>query len=170
MSIFEPTNITKETQEKFFGKGPWLEEPDFLEFEHKGVKCRIIRVLGYEGFNLDHLFGGYLCGYVEIPESHPLYQTKYKDWDKLRVHGGLTFHKVLDEKTHLIGFDCSHSGDVVPSLGDIMKKHREKMESILGKSVFIPDPTYKTWDFVVGETKSLAEQVKNLEVESNSRV
>lgn len=42
--------------------GPWTDEPDEETFEHEGMTCRIVRARS-----------GHLCGYVQIPDGHPLH-------------------------------------------------------------------------------------------------
>jgi len=63
----------------------WETEPDQEEFVHAELPCLILR--GPMKF---------LCGYVGVPPSHPMYQKEYNDIDVV-VHGGLTF-------SHLGGF------------------------------------------------------------------
>ncbi len=50
-------------------QGPWTDEPDEETFEHAGLACRIIR----------RSRSGHLCGYVRVPEAHPLYGKEYSD-------------------------------------------------------------------------------------------
>lgn len=49
------------------------------------------------------------CGYVKLPENHPLYEvnyTEYPDNVSLQVHGGVTFSgKLLDMDGWFVGFD-----------------------------------------------------------------
>lgn len=55
------------SRESKCGPGPWNDEPDTEDFEHAGLACRIIRADST----------GALCGYVRIPEGHPLYGVEY---------------------------------------------------------------------------------------------
>lgn len=64
------------------------QEGNEKEFEYKGYKCRILRI--------EPETMGHLCGYIEIPFEHELYQEEYDDIEKhydwnLPAHGGLTF-------------------------------------------------------------------------------
>lgn len=72
---------------------------------------------------------GSLCGYVEVPESHPWFGHDQGDDDvtELDVHGGITYAGpgpplVGDEWADgpppdwWFGFDCAHLGDYVPRL------------------------------------------------------
>lgn len=50
-----------------WGPGPWQDEPDRLDFEHAGFACIVLRVRE----------SGHLCGYVGVPNGHPLYGVAY---------------------------------------------------------------------------------------------
>ena len=82
-----------------WGPGPWQDEPDKAQWvdEDTGMDCLLVRNRS-----------GALCGYVAVPEGHPLYRVGYNDctkgdecdedgcWDHspdgmVEVHGGLTF-------------------------------------------------------------------------------
>jgi len=72
----------------------------------------------YKGFNFVIVsYGTHPCAYVEIPKSHPLYETDY-DCIDIDCHGGLTFDGDLlfvDDslKGWYIGWDYAHPGDYV---------------------------------------------------------
>lgn len=59
-----------ELDKKAWGDGPWVDEPDKVQFydEETGFTCLIVR---------NH--GGALCGYVGVPQTHPLYRKNYSD-------------------------------------------------------------------------------------------
>ncbi len=67
-----------------WGPGPWQTEPDKRQWVDAatGLPCMMIR--GHMGF---------WCGYVGVPEGHPLYGDGYDAaYDKgATAHGGLTF-------------------------------------------------------------------------------
>ena len=48
-------------------------EGDKKEFEYRGFRCLVKR----------HLHLGHLCGYVEIPENHHLYEMDYDEIEKM---------------------------------------------------------------------------------------
>jgi hypothetical protein len=48
---------------------PWETEVIPEPWESNGFLCRIIR----------HPRGGHLCGYVRVPEGHPLFKVEYSD-------------------------------------------------------------------------------------------
>lgn len=55
---------------KAWGHGPWQDEPDKISWvdEATGLDCLIVR---------NH--GGALCGYVGVPETHPLFGLGYNE-------------------------------------------------------------------------------------------
>lgn len=79
-------------------------------WEHAGMTC-VLR----------HGYLGILCGYVALPEGHPLHGVKYQDMDEWPdVHGGVTWTGELigcSELGWLIGFDMGHDGDFECDLG-----------------------------------------------------
>lgn len=79
------------------------------EWEHAGLRC-VLR----------HGFLGVPCGYVLVPEGHPLFRRNYFDierefGDRPYVHGGLTFSDWLpelgEEAGWALGFDMGHCFD-----------------------------------------------------------
>lgn len=114
---------------------------------------------------------GHLCGYVDIPATHPLFGIDYRNniFDmiigNLEVHGGITFTGRLEnfynnkelpdylDELHdwLIGFDCNHAEDYAP-----FRPYDESM-------VIEFDREYRTMGYVVDECRKLAKQLKKLE-------
>lgn len=166
------TPLDKELKLRWWGPGEWVDEPDFVNFNHLGINCMIRRIYCKEGTEeRPHVFGGHLCGYVELPSNLIL------DWDesneKFDIHGGITFCETEQGKTW-IGFDCAHAGDIVPSMkiaeelmGEISPTYngisdiQQELQARFPNSIAWND-SYKTFDFVLSEVKSLAEQVKAL--------
>ena len=164
---------TKEDKEKHLGKGPWVDEPDEVSFEHADMQCLITRVILREPVPGEVWFGGHLCGYVIIPEYHPLFGCKWgcNDLDDFDVHGGITYSDFFSEEGFMIGFDCGHSRDVVPSMESI----REEINFTLKKdhpNAFEGHPnleklfqrTYRDIPCVIQECKKLAEQVSTFKL------
>lgn len=124
---------------------------------------------------------GAWCGYVALPPSRllkrlvkygrmqlplrerkPVFSTRVMrrvpyDHRLLRgieVHGGLTFFGKLyslkggrgDRRT-VLGFDCAHASDFIPGYGSRIEQ---------------PFAAYRTKEFVINETKRLAEQIRAL--------
>jgi len=117
-----------------WGEGPWLSEPDKLQWQDgaTGLPCLAVR----------NSFGAW-CGYAGVYASHPLFEKSYDDvyaWEadqdvSIAVHGGLTFsdhcmsesedgrpvvcHAVdsgEDDNVWWLGFDCMHYGDYAPGM------------------------------------------------------
>ena len=129
----------------------WKDEPNILDFEYKGYKCRILR-------NQSNC----LCGYVGVKDSSKFY---YQDYDDcyINVHGGLTYsdshcpmNHENDQYMYLglwwLGFDCAHAGDLIPS---IMRAYSDVGD------------TYKDIGFVRGEIENMVDQIIEEENEDN---
>lgn len=115
----------------------WEAEPDYKEFKYKGYQCEIKRI---------EMFG-YLCGYVHIPLSHPVYGKKYHDID-IECHGGLTYSNIdYQTKDMVIGFDCAHYMDIVPYYYD----HHNSLVWIGAK--------YRNMKYLEIECKSIVNQL-----------
>lgn len=136
-------------------QGEWDNEPDEDSWvdEKTGLQCAIVRN-----------YSGALCGYVGMPNSSPHHGTRYdsieidgKDWGP-DVHGGLTYSSEggksflreampdLTEDLWWLGFDCSHSGDVMPGMSEL-------------HSVVFGHASYKNLEYVKSEVASLAQQL-----------
>ncbi len=150
--------ISSDEKIVLWGHGEWVEEPDFVEFEHENIQCKILRACT-----------GVLNGYVRIPHNHPYYQKKYEEMD-IECHGGLTFGECSDE--HWIGFDCAHGFDLIPSHENLFKNNpaliesRKIMEELKEKFNLKNSPifqqTYKSVAFCINQCKSIAEQLNEL--------
>ena len=164
-SPIEQNLFTKEKKREWWGEGEWVNEIDYMSFCHEGIHCEIKRIMAFE--QSGHAFGGHWCGYCMIPKDHPDYDSKEDDFDlDYQVHGGITSNGHRADE-HWIGFDCAHSGDLMPSLVSFKKKYPSPFD--IDKKFQIPEkfkehsifnPTYKNLSFVLEETKSLAEQIK----------
>lgn len=143
-----------------WGPGPWVDEPDRLEFTAHGFPCLCVR-------------GplGAWCGYVAVPPGHQChgldYDAVYEVAPELRVHGGLTYANACagtvchvpepgePDDVHWLGFDMAHSGDYVPCMGRI----RDSM----GKAFHCqPWETYRDLHYAVEEVHSLAQQLAEM--------
>jgi hypothetical protein len=140
-------------------KGPWDGEPDREEFIFLGLPCIAVR----------NKLGAW-CGYVGIPNNHPLRDKSYNQlYDMevdINIHGGLTFsdygtfpmnHSQLEHKaTWYYGFDCAHSGDLVPSMLALNVKFGIP-------TGFSFHESYCTFDYCKSQIKSLARQLRELQ-------
>jgi hypothetical protein len=98
---------------------------------------------------------GHRCGYVGVPEGHPMYGKHY-DEVNVYVHGGLTFSHDEDG-LWWFGYDCAHSDDA---------KDPELMSDEY-KKVFMDWPRFnegaiRTLEFCVAECESLAKQLEEM--------
>jgi hypothetical protein len=154
-----------------WGDGPWLDEPDKVQWpdEATGLPCMVKRGPG-----------GNWCGYVGVAEGHPLYKKGYTySWDdevegptvnQLEVHGGVTYTDLCaehepGEEGHAIchvpgpndpdpvwwiGFDCGHAWDLSPE--------RTARYAKLGIAPFA-DEVYRDIYYVKAQTVNLAKQL-----------
>ena len=158
-----------------------LNERHFYLFKHAGLHCAISRMPRT----------GCLNGYAAVPEGHHLYGVEYsgevvmKDIKELQfngnyigllctdpvkaqagiiqmnmainVHYGLTYSRDhlyniepdLLGKLWWFGFDTAHSGDLQPIQDEISRKYPHHND------------TYKDFEFVETQVKSLAEQLSS---------
>lgn len=100
------------------GVGPWVDEPDRVEWKSAGgLPCLIVR----------NAACGHLCGYVAVPPGHPMHGRGTDDERlDLDVHGGITYAAACrGDVCHVpapgepddvwwIGFDAAHAGDAIP--------------------------------------------------------
>jgi hypothetical protein len=145
----------------FLGYGEWMDEPDEVNFEYKGFLCQIRRQIAKESVIFgEAYFGGYLTGYVYIPQTHPLYK---KSCSEINCWGGITFsdQNQWQPEYWKIGFDCAHSQDLIPTS---LKRESESKKYMF---IYIPErylfkKTYKNMSFCVKQCKLIAKQLYNL--------
>jgi hypothetical protein len=136
-----------------WGEGPWVDEPDKLQFPDPatGLPCLVKR---------NDM--GCLCGYVGVAEGHPLHGVYHEGLD---VHGGITFadfcageddpaHSICHipgpgepERVWWLGFDCGHAWDYVPAMAALPD---------LASSALFTRGTYKTVGYVRDQCAQLA--------------
>lgn len=155
---------TSDEKLKFGGYGEWVEEADAIEFEYKGYEAFIIRIWKKEPCTKEEAyFGGHLCGYVKIPNTHPYYGNEEID---LEVHGGVTFNEMHEE--HFVGFDCAHSTDLVPTMDHMRKTIPELIairktvpKGLENHPLF--NPVYKNINYCIHECISMIDQLIEIE-------
>lgn len=162
--------FTSDQKLKWWGNGEWVEEIDSDEWEYKGIKCHILRVAIPDGPN-GHIFGGYFCGYIKVPDNHLWFK---KEDIHAEVHGGITFAKEKDKKEWWIGFDAAHSNDIVPSTQKTMGKIKTETAELMSKHMNIPieqalesailNSTYRNFSYMKDQCERLVDQM--LEVKS----
>lgn len=139
---------------------PWQAEPNRVEFKYKGYHCLVNRA-----------HPGNLCGYVALPNGHPYYGKHYEDID-IGVHGGLTYAGACQgdichvpeegesDDVWWIGFDCAHSGDLVPETYEMLQSggilHDHPFSCYLNNAY----ETYKTVAFVKKEIRHMVKQLE----------
>ena len=160
--IKEEHHWTSDEKIKWLGYGESVEEADVTEFEYLGYHAAVMRVIKKEPYCIQEAyFGGHLCGYVRIPETHPYFRKEDIDLD---CHGGINFNEAHEE--HWIGFDCAHSGDYVPTM-EYMRKTDPALIEI--KEMFpLPEgfedfelfnPTYGNMNYCIGECIDMIDQL-----------
>lgn len=99
-----------------WGPGPWVDEPDRVEWHLHGYPCLARRA-----------FNGAWCGYVGVPPSHPwwgvdreeIHAHTHKDitWTSESAPEGYdeVCHSDHSARWWWIGFDCAHACDIRPS-------------------------------------------------------
>jgi hypothetical protein len=118
---------------------PWETEPNHRKWKEATTKytCEVKR----NSLTLS------LCGYVTVPKKHHYYGLGY---DKVyaNVHGGLTY-----SNKGTFGFDCAHAGDLTPG---ILLSVIKSTDYTGYTDMAITHDTYRTFDWVVKKTESLA--------------
>lgn len=150
---------TCEEKLKWLGYGEWVEELDAVRFDYLGYEGFVMRIVKREPCEKEAYFGGHLCGYVTIPPGHPFFGKEDVD---VTCHGGLTFSTVQEK--HMIGFDCGHAVDLVPT----MKATQERItanimamyslsEEMMKSDLF--NPSYKNMDYCIAECMAMIDQL-----------
>lgn len=149
---------------KCLGYGEWVEEPDEILFEYQGMKCRINRILDIVEEN--KCFGGHLCGYVQIPKDHMLFEKHYDDI-QIDVHGGLTYSNFYKDE-YWIGFDCAHSFDICPSTEYLYKTDPYMIE--LRKrypTSLVWKKEYRNVQYCIKECKKMIKQINSFSMKKD---
>lgn len=151
----ETLEYTRLDKAKLWGEGPWVGEPDKVQFPDPETGLPSLGVRnGGPGM-------GNWCGYVGVAPGHSLYGQDYQDREGMvDVHGGLTFSgacqdseeesegvchvpaKGESDEVWWFGFDCAHAGDYVPGM-------------VQYGPTFAGE--YRTLDYLKGETAKLAQ-------------
>lgn len=157
-------------QEWFFadrdgwGVGPWDSEPDKRQWTDPttGYACMVRR----------GMFGAW-CGYVGVPEGHPMHGKEASDADSLlEVHGGVTLCTSCEptetpnaichtpeagepDSVWWIGFDCAHAWDMSPGMAALARD-----SALVGMAYALDrDRVYRDLEYVTTECERLAQQL-----------
>lgn len=139
-----------------WGAGPWVNEPNRIEFYAHGYPCLMRR----------NFMKGTWNGYVAVPAGHP----NYGQWDNnLDVHGGVTYAEDHEPDTGKMsdwwwtGFDCGHVLDFAP--GEVAM-WREVAASVPAAALlrnqlapFELRTSYRDAEYVRGQVEGLAAQL-----------
>lgn len=87
-------------------------------------------------------YSGHLCGYVTLTPDNDYFGMEYGDIP-VDCHGGLTYANSSNSSTWVIGFDCSHLGDLQP----------------LSEYGWSAEGVYRDMEFVTMECESICEQI-----------
>ncbi len=155
--------FSREFKLTHLGYGDWLDEPDVMYFDYKGIQCLIARVYKREPCKEEAWFGGHLCGYIFLPKDHPCYGKEPHEVD-LECHYGITCVESTEDG-YMVGFDCAHSGDLVPSMVELRKRYKSSVDF---NEIFpIPEdlknhpwfkPVYRNMSYCVKQCKSMVRQ------------
>ena len=98
MKTIEYSNMDTEKLE--WSDGEWRDEPDKVQFQDKTTRypCLIVR---------NRM--GALCGYVGIPQLHPLYEKDYND--TVTAPKAILEREVIEDKFPIIGLFVADAED-----------------------------------------------------------
>lgn len=166
--------IPSDKKTMLIGKGIWCEEPDWVEFIHNGIECYIRRVIVEDGRidgkkeNPPHFFGGHFCGYCKIKPNHPLYKKDFIDIDYCiheAAHGGITYSDYDDNGDWVVGYDCGHSGDVIPSMEQLKRQIECDIAARMGgrEIPYFLRSYYRDVNYNIEHCKELADAISKME-------
>lgn len=108
-----------------FLQAPPMRHSVVKEWKTKEGYKAVIRKIEMETFNpISFLFpSSWLCGYVGVPKSHPLYgkSMDHRSVRSIPVHGRITFSDNCswnEDDFWYFGFDCAHGGDSIEDQND----------------------------------------------------
>lgn len=131
-----------------WGDGPWQQEPDAVFWQDPATDLPCLIARGD--------YTGALCGYVGVPEGHPLYGKERfsKELKALDAHGGINFAACIKktdflgwdkyERYWFIGFDCAHAWDYNPAQEALLKEIMPSWDDLFRDSKIYRDIAYVT--------------------------
>ncbi len=127
------------------------------DFSYLGLRCVVTGVSA-----------GHRCGFIAIPEGHPLCDADRDRLQQIDIYGGWTFSEkstnypvMTVSPTWWLGFDCGHSGEscdyqLMEELGEA------KLVSSMRKGMGFAVDSVKSVDFVINELKNAVKQINSL--------
>jgi hypothetical protein len=90
-----------------WGDGPWMSEPDLVEWRLEGAPYPLMILRGDMGA---------LCGYVGVPPTHPHHGKSHRGFSLTWSSpcGGLLVPTGDPPDVWWLGFDCGHSCELAP--------------------------------------------------------
>ncbi len=135
-----------------FGEGPWLDEPDQIEWvdPDSGLPCTVRR---------NDM--GNLLGYVDVWPNHPAWGETDYDSVPVQVHGGLTYagSSSAGAGWWRFGFDAGHGWDIIPR-SDKMLRDSGPLAGRPLRDYQDEQVTYKGVDFMKEQCAQLAAQLR----------
>lgn len=128
------------------------------DFSYLGFRCVVTGVST-----------GHRCGFIAIPEGHPLHGQNREQLKEIDIYGGWTFCEssanypvTTDHPTWWIGFDCGHSGESCDFL--LMEELGEaRLVSSMRKGQGFAADSVKSVDFVIGELKNAVKRINSFD-------
>lgn len=143
-----------------WGDGPWTTEPDVIEWRAAGSALPRLMV---------RTPNGHWCGYVGVPEGHPLHGRQWEGAG-LSAHGGVNYSSpcqgwVCHQKQPgesgrfwWFGFDCGHVTDASPAIETLLRERFSLVRpGVELRALFEAD--YRAVDYVMAEIERLAAQL-----------
>jgi hypothetical protein len=151
--------LTRDERVAMLGEGPWIEEPDRVEWRAHGLPCLLVRAM-YSGGG-----GGQWCGYVGVPPGHPWHGRALDDevGHDIDVHGGVTYAAPCQgavchvpapgepDDVWWLGFDAAHAFDLQPGTRKLLADLDMPADLRRGD-------TYRDVAYMRAECERLAEQ------------
>ncbi len=148
--------LTSDEKLNAWGVGEWVEEADKCYFKYREYECFIKRM--WHKHDDGNIELGHLCGYLNIPKTHPWYGKTYDHID-CEVHGGLTFSQEEISNDWFIGFDCGHNMDISPGLQGFKNHFNAQFKAKYPfASPMLFESSYKNMAFVQKELMHLVDQ------------
>lgn len=152
-----------------WGAGPWQHEPDKVQWvdQASGLDCLAVRQASHGGW----------CGYVGVPEGHPLFGIGYgectvncgEDWcghdpeTLFAVHGGITYSDLCqedaDEATAICHLPFPGRPERVWWLGFDTAHSGDYSPGYGWRYAGLDSGVYRDLDYVRSECARLAEQI-----------